>query len=102
MSITSSIPIIGHRRYREKRHVPPEALSIIGGYRQVGMPITENIGNLGKLKDAVTLKRSILTAKPDIEGRDFYPLLAEVGKLDSQVECWLAHRARVKHGRTMG
>jgi hypothetical protein len=43
------------------------------------MPITENIGNLGKLKDAVTLKRSILTAKPDIEGRDFYPLLAEVG-----------------------
>jgi hypothetical protein len=42
-------------------------------------PITENIGNLGKLKDAVTLKRSILTAKPDIEGRDFYPLLAEVG-----------------------
>jgi hypothetical protein len=55
-------------------------MSVIGGYRQVGMPITENIGNLGKLKDAVTLKRGILTAKPDIEGRDFYPLLAEVGK----------------------
>jgi hypothetical protein len=38
-----------------------------------------NIGNLGKLKDAVTLKPCILTAKPDIEGRDFYPNLAEVG-----------------------
>ena len=43
------------------------------------MSITENIGNLGKLKDTVTLKRSILTAKPDIEERDFYPLLAQVG-----------------------
>ena len=44
------------------------------------MPITENIGNPGKLKDAIMLKRSILTVKPDIEGRDFYPLFAEVGK----------------------
>jgi len=44
------------------------------------MPITENIGNPGKLKDAITLKRSILTVKPDIEGRDFYPLLAQMGK----------------------
>jgi hypothetical protein len=26
------------------------------------------------------LKRGILTAMPVIEGRDFYPLLAEVGK----------------------
>ena len=41
---------------------------------------SSNIGNLGKLKAAVTLKRSILTAKPDIEGRDYYPLLAQVGK----------------------
>ena len=55
-------------------------MAVIGGYRQVGMPITENIGNLDKLKDAVTLKRSILTAKPNIEGRDFYPLLAQVDK----------------------
>ena len=54
-------------------------MSVIGGYGQVGVPITENIGNLGKLKDAVTLKRSILMAKPDIKGRDFYPLLAKVG-----------------------
>ena len=27
----------------------------------MGAPITENIGNLGKLKEAVTLKRSMLT-----------------------------------------
>ena len=52
------------------------------------MPITENIGNLGKLKDAVTLKRSILTAKPDIEGRDFYPLLAKVGNSVIEEEVW--------------
>jgi len=55
-------------------------MSIIGGYRQVGAPITENIGNLGKLKEAVTLKRSMLTEIPYIGGRDFYPLLAEVGE----------------------
>jgi hypothetical protein len=48
-------------------------MSRIGGYRQVGVPIIENIGNLGKLKEAVTLKRGILTEIPYIGGRDFYP-----------------------------
>ena len=51
-----------------------------------GSADTENIGNLGKLKDAVTLKRSILTAIPDIEGRDFYPLLAKVGNTNMHHE----------------
>ena len=46
----------------------------------MGAPITENIGNLGKLKEAVTLKRSMLTEIPYIGGRDFYPDLANVGK----------------------
>ena len=41
---------------------------------------TENIGSLGKLKEAVTLKRGILTEIPYIGGRDFYPDLGEVGK----------------------
>jgi hypothetical protein len=50
-----------------------ESRVIIGGYRQVGVPITENIGNLGKLKEAVTLKRGILTEIPYIGGREFYP-----------------------------
>jgi hypothetical protein len=49
------------------------------------MPITENIGNLGKLKEAVTLKRSMLTEIPYIKGRDFYPDLAKVGKRRRQV-----------------
>ena len=40
------------------------------GDRQLGAPITENIGNLGKLKEAVTLKRGILTEIPYIGGRD--------------------------------
>jgi hypothetical protein len=45
-----------------------------------GSADTENIGDLGKLKEALTLKRGILTEMPDIGGRDFYPLLAKVGK----------------------
>jgi hypothetical protein len=31
------------------------------------------IGNLGKLREAIMLKRGILAAIPYIEGRDFYP-----------------------------
>jgi hypothetical protein len=64
------------------------------------MPITENIGNLGKLKDAVTLKRSILTAKPDIEGRDFYPLLGEVGKDVRCPDAWARSGAQALPGYT--
>jgi hypothetical protein len=30
-------------------------MSRIGGYRQVGVPITENIGSLGKLKSSIPL-----------------------------------------------
>jgi hypothetical protein len=41
---------------------------------------TENIGDLGKVREARMLKHSILTDIPDIEGSDFYPELAEVGK----------------------
>jgi hypothetical protein len=55
-------------------------MSRIGGYRQVGVPITENIGNLGKLKEALTLRRGILTEIPYIGERDFYPDLAQGGK----------------------
>jgi len=40
---------------RENRHVAPEAMSIIGGYRQLGVPTIENISNLGKLKEAVAV-----------------------------------------------
>ena len=58
---------------------------IIGGYRQVEVPITENIGNLGKLKEAVTLKRGILTEIPYSGGRDFYADLAEVGRRPSRL-----------------
>jgi hypothetical protein len=47
-----------------------------------GSADTENIGDLGKLKEALTLKRGILTEMPDIGRRDFYPLLAKVGKAD--------------------
>jgi hypothetical protein len=54
-------------------------MSRIGGYRQVGALRTENIGNLGKSREARTLKRGILTAIPDIEGSDFYPELAILG-----------------------
>jgi hypothetical protein len=42
--------------------------------------VTENIGDLGKSRDAIMLKHGILTEIPDIEGRDFYPDLGEVGK----------------------
>jgi hypothetical protein len=42
--------------------------------------VTENRGDRGKSREAIMLKRSILTAIPDIEGRDFHPLLAQVGK----------------------
>jgi hypothetical protein len=45
----------------------------------VGALRTENIGNLGKSREARTLKRGILTAIPDIEGSDFYPELAILG-----------------------
>ena len=36
--------------------------------------------HLGKSREERTLKRSILTEIPHIEGRDFYPLLVEVDK----------------------
>ena len=42
--------------------------------------VTENIGDLGKSRDAIMLKHGILTDIPDIEGRDFYPDSGEVGK----------------------
>ncbi len=42
--------------------------------------VTENIGNLGKSREAIMLKCGILTVIPYIEGRDFYPDLGEVGK----------------------
>jgi hypothetical protein len=53
-------------------------MSRMGGYRHVGMAITENRGNLGELKAAVTLKCGILTEIPSIGGRDFHPNLAKV------------------------
>jgi hypothetical protein len=42
--------------------------------------VTENIGNLGKSREAIMLRRSIRMQIPHIEGRDFYPDLGEVGK----------------------
>ena len=41
---------------------------------------TRIIGNLSKSRQSLMLKRGILTEIPDIEGRDFYPDLGEVGK----------------------
>jgi hypothetical protein len=35
--------------------------------------VTENIGNLGKSREAIMLRRSIRMQIPHIEGRDFYP-----------------------------
>jgi hypothetical protein len=42
--------------------------------------VTENIDNLGKSKEAITLKRGLYTDIHHSEARDFYPLLPEVGK----------------------
>jgi hypothetical protein len=42
--------------------------------------VAENIDNLGKSKEAITLKRGLYTDIPHSEARDFYPLLGEVGK----------------------
>ena len=47
------------------------------GYK---MWVTRIIDDLGKSREAITLKRGILTEMFYIEGRDFHPLLAEVGK----------------------
>jgi hypothetical protein len=38
--------------------------AIRGSYRQVGVPITEKRGNLDQWKEAVKLKRGILTEIP--------------------------------------
>jgi hypothetical protein len=40
---------------------------------------TEKIGNLDKLREAIMLKCGMLTEILHIEGRDFYPELAQVG-----------------------
>jgi hypothetical protein len=42
--------------------------------------VTENIGNLGKSREAVSLKRGSCTDIPHSKARDFYPKLAQVGK----------------------
>jgi len=42
------------------KHSPTEAMLIIGGYQQVGVPITEQRGDLGKLKETITQKRGTL------------------------------------------
>ena len=55
-------------------------MSRMGGYRQVGMPITENIGNLGKVRQTLIPKARHTHWNTPHGGADFYPLLAEVGK----------------------
>jgi hypothetical protein len=78
----------------KKAEETPSRKSTSRTLKQVGQQypgVFQNIGDLGKLKDAVTLKRSILMAKPDIEGRDFYPLLAEVGKEILKERAWLEY-----------
>src|SRR5205807_10369580 len=41
--------------------------------------VTKNIGNLGKLREAIMLRRSIRMEIPHIKGRNFYPLLRILG-----------------------
>ena len=72
---------------------PAGMLPIIQGYRYFGhvengwlstggSADNREIGNLGKLKEAVTLKPGVLVEIPYIEGGDFYPDLAKVGKAE--------------------
>jgi hypothetical protein len=42
--------------------------------------VFQNIGDLGKLGGGMLCTRGMCPAIPCVEARDFYPLLAEVGK----------------------
>jgi hypothetical protein len=53
--------------------------------------VTENIGNLGKSREAVTLKRGSCTDMPHSKARDFYPKLAKVGKGIFKEQAWLGY-----------
>ena len=68
---------IGFSRQRPRSRNRRKIYGSDSGYK---LWFTQIIGTLSKSRLSIMLKHGIRTAIPDIEGRDFYLLLAKVGK----------------------